>query len=181
MAVIFYGIDVPSRCEDCPCVFINYKNEVKCKIVNKFRTKRVTSKPDWCPAHYFPDRHGEIFVDNVKLLPDRSLEQLDKKYLDVLWRRGWRVIDYGADSRVDLQWTTPCLLAFDMCVETVNFSQVVKRYSRFFDVDSYIELSIVTKREGVENMPHARELVRDAEDIKKELMALADELAEADV
>lgn len=61
-----------------------------------------------------------------------------------------------------------------------NFPDEILRYSDDFDLDEHIEMWVEARANGGRDIPCARILVKDAEDIQKELDELAFELQEAE-
>lgn len=107
------------------------------------------------------------------------MEKLSKKYLDVLEEQNWTVADYTGDGRVDLETESPAGEDFIICVEVKNLQDSVKEYASNFDVDEHIEMWVEAKKNGVQGVPSARELVHDAEAISEMLENLAIALCKA--
>lgn len=61
-----------------------------------------------------------------------------------------------------------------------NFPDEILDYSDSFDPDEHIAMWIEARANGRKDIPCARRLVKDAEDIQKELDELAFELQEAE-
>lgn len=108
------------------------------------------------------------------------MEELEKKYLDVIEKYGWAVSAYVCDGRVEIEKYSPAGEDFLICVDVKNFPAAVAEAASDFDIDEHIEMWIEARRNGVSDVPSTRELVADAEAIDKMLQELADALAESE-
>lgn len=108
------------------------------------------------------------------------MEELEKKYLDVIEKYGWAVSAYVCDGRVEIEKYSPAGEDFLICVDVKNFPEAVAEYAADFDVDDHIEMRIEARRNGVGGVPSTRELVTDAEAIAEMLQELADALTESE-
>lgn len=106
--------------------------------------------------------------------------ELREEYVDVLEEHGWRVSSYTDDGRVEIETETPAGEDFIVCVEVECFPEQVAMYAQDFDVDEHIAMWIEAKKNGDSNVPPARVLVHDTEEIEKMLYSLAEELYAAD-
>lgn len=111
---------------------------------------------------------------------ERPKEELPQAYLDILEKREWSVCDYTDDGRVELEWYSPAGEDFIVCVKVENFPDEILDYSDSFDPDEHIAMRIEAKQNGTKDVPGARQIVHDAEEIEKELDELAFELQEAE-
>ena len=98
------------------------------------------------------------------------MKKLKKKYIDVLEKLGWSVIDYTDDGRVEIESSSPAGEDLVICVDVKDFPMSVAEYSNNFDE---------ARQNGTAGVPPARILVHDAEDIEKMLLDLVDALATA--
>ena len=105
------------------------------------------------------------------------MKKLKKKYIDVLEKLGWSVIDYTDDGRVEIESSSPAGEDLVICVDVKDFPMSVAEYSTNFDVDEHVEMWLEARQNGTAGVPPARILVHDAEDIEKMLLDLADALA----
>lgn len=108
------------------------------------------------------------------------MPELRKEYQEILEERDWRVGCYTEDGRVELEWFSPAGEDFIVCVEVENFPDEILDYSDGFDMDEHIEMWVEARANGGRDIPCARILVHDAEEIEKELDELAFELQEAE-
>lgn len=108
------------------------------------------------------------------------MPELRKEYQEILEERDWRVCCYTEDGRVELEWFLPAGEDFIVCVEVENFPDEILDYSDGFDMDEHIEMWVEARANGGRDIPCARILVHDAEEIEKELDELAFELQEAE-
>lgn len=104
------------------------------------------------------------------------MPELRQEYLDILEKREWRVSGYTDDGRVELEWWSPAGEDFIVCVEVENFPDEILNYSDVFDPDEHIEMWVGARANGRQDIPCARRIAKDAEDIQKELDELAFEL-----
>lgn len=104
------------------------------------------------------------------------MPELRQEYLDILEKREWSVSGYTDDGRVELEWWSPAGEDFLVCVNVENFPDEILDYSDDFDPDEHIEMWVEARANGRQDVPGARRLAKDAEDIQKEL----DELANKD-
>lgn len=109
-----------------------------------------------------------------------KLDDIIKEYLDILEKREWSVSGYTDDGRVELEWWSPAGEDFLVCVNVENFPDEILDYSDDFDPDEHIEMWVEARANGRQDVPGARRLAKDAEDIQKELDELAFELQEAE-
>lgn len=106
------------------------------------------------------------------------MKELEQKYIDILEQNDWSISSYTDDGRVEVQKYSPAGEDFLMCVEVENFPESVREYANDFDADEHAEMWIET-RGRVNGVPNSvRELIDDAEEIKKMLNELADVLEE---
>ncbi len=108
------------------------------------------------------------------------MPELRKEYQEILEERDWRVCCYTEDGRVELERFSPAGEDFIVCVEVENFPDEILDYSDGFDMDEHIEMWVEARANGGRDIPCARILVHDAEEIEKELDELAFELQEAE-
>ena len=106
--------------------------------------------------------------------------ELREEYVNILEEHGWRVSSYTDDGRVEIETETPAGEDFIVCVEVECFPEQVAMYAQDFDVDEHIAMWIEAKKNGDSNVPPARVLVHDAEEIEKMLYSLAEDLYAAD-
>lgn len=100
------------------------------------------------------------------------MPELRQEYLDILEKREWSVSGYTDDGRVELEWWSPAGEDFLVCVNVENFPDEILNYSDDFDPDEHIEMLVEARANGRQDVPGARRLAKDAEDIQKELDAL---------
>lgn len=100
------------------------------------------------------------------------MPELRQEYLDILEKREWSVSGYTDDGRVELEWWSPAGEDFLVCVNVENFPDEILDYSDDFDPDEHIEMWVEARANGRQDVPGARRLAKDAEDIAKELDAL---------
>lgn len=100
------------------------------------------------------------------------MPELRQEYLDILEKREWSVSGYTDDGRVELEWWSPAGEDFLVCVNVENFPDEILDYSDDFDPDEHIEMWVKARANGRQDVPGARRLAKDAEDIQKELDAL---------
>lgn len=100
------------------------------------------------------------------------MPELGQEYLDILEKREWSVSGYTDDGRVELEWWSPAGEDFLVCVNVENFPDEILDYSDDFDPDEHIEMWVEARANGRQDVPGARRLAKDAEDIQKELDAL---------
>lgn len=106
------------------------------------------------------------------------MKELEQKYVDILEGNDWIVSSYTNDGKVELEKYSPAGEDFLMCVEVENFPKSVREYANYFDADKHAEMWIEA-RGRVKGVPNSiRELIDDAEEIKKMLNELADVLEE---
>ena len=107
-----------------------------------------------------------------------TMKELEQKYIDILEQNDWSISSYTDDGRVEVQKYSPAGEDFLVCVEVENFPESVREYANDFDADEYAEMWIEA-RGRVNGVPNSvRELIDDAEEIKKMLNELADVLEE---
>lgn len=104
------------------------------------------------------------------------MKEISEKQRETLEALDWSVQGYTDDGRVELGKYSPAGEDFSICVEVENLPQAVTEYADDFDTDEHIEMWILARRNGVAGVPSTRELVEDAEAIKKMLRELADAL-----
>lgn len=109
------------------------------------------------------------------------MNKIDSRFLEVLEKHDWSVVDYTGDGRVEIEKYSPAGEDFVICVDVDKFAESVSRYAAGFDIDDHIEMWIEAKHNGVSGVPSTRELVHDAEDIDKMLQEIASALAEVAV
>ena len=109
------------------------------------------------------------------------MPELRQEYLDILEKREWSVSGYTDDGRVELEWWSPAGEDFLVCVNVENFPDEILDYSDDFDPDEHIEMWVEARANGRQDVPGARRLAKDAEDIQKELDELAFELQDAEI
>lgn len=97
------------------------------------------------------------------------MPELRQEYLDILEKREWSVSGYTDDGRVELEWWSPAGEDFLVCVNVENFPDEILDYSDDFDPDEHIEMWVEARANGRQDVPGARRLAKDAEDIQKEL------------
>lgn len=103
---------------------------------------------------------------------------IEQKYIDVIESLGWNILGDLNDTGVELQQKSPAGEDFVFYTDTADFPKGVIEYARCFDPDEHVELWVKHRGEG--GCPGTiRELVDDAEDIKKMLQELADALITA--
>lgn len=100
------------------------------------------------------------------------MPELRQEYVDILEKREWSVSGYTDDGRVELEWWSPAGEDFLVCVNVENFPDEILNYSDDFDPDEHIEMWVEARANGRQDVPGARRLAKDAEDIAKELDAL---------
>ena len=69
-------IDVPTRCDECPCCHTNenwYGDilSAECFLKYKYLNEKTFEKPDWCPLRMLPDK-----LNNADFLPADRLGDL---------------------------------------------------------------------------------------------------------
>lgn len=97
---------------------------------------------------------------------------MNARYLDACEKLDWSVHkDDG--GMVELETYSPAGENFIIAVEVEGFADNIKAYAAGFDIDEHIAMWIAAKQNGVRGVPSARELVHDAEYIKKMLQELA--------
>ena len=102
---------------------------------------------------------------------------MDQKYVDVCEQLDWVVRDYGKE--VELESDSPAGENLIVPVGADNFVQNVRDYAASFDVDEHVEMWVGSR--GQRGVPDTiRELLDDAEDIKKMLDELATALEDVD-
>lgn len=104
------------------------------------------------------------------------MPELRQEYLDILEKRGWGVSGYTDDGRVELEWWSPAGEDFLVCVNVENFPDEILDYSDDFDPDEHIEMWVEARANGRQDVPGARRLAKDADDIQKELDDLLETL-----
>lgn len=104
------------------------------------------------------------------------MPELRQEYLDILEKREWSVSGYTDDGRVELEWWSPAGEDFLVCVNVENFPDEILDYSDDFDPDEHIEMWVEARANGRQDVPGARRLAKDAEDIQKELDDLLETL-----
>lgn len=104
------------------------------------------------------------------------MPELRQEYLDILEKREWSVSSYTDDGRVEIEWYSPAGEDFLVCVNVENFPDEILDYSDDFDPDEHIEMWVEARANGRQDVPGARRLAKDAEDIQKELDDLLETL-----
>ncbi len=100
---------------------------------------------------------------------------IEQKYIDVIESLGWNIVGAPNGTGVDIQQKSPAGEDFSFYTDTADFPAGVLEYARNFDPDEHVELWIGHRGDG--GCPSTiRELVDDAEAIKKMLQELADAL-----
>lgn len=97
---------------------------------------------------------------------------MERKYIDICKRLGWTVQEFE-DGAVDIRKHTPA--GEDFLIEDLtaaDFVADVKAYVADFDQEDHVEKWAEQRRNGRENLPTVRELVKDARAIKKMLKEL---------
>lgn len=103
---------------------------------------------------------------------------IEQKYIDVIESLGWNIVGDPNGTGVDIQQKSPAGEDFSFYADTADFPAGVLEYARNFDPDEHVELWVEHRGEG--GCPSTvRELVDDAEAIKKMLKTLADALITA--
>lgn len=103
---------------------------------------------------------------------------IEQKYIDVIEILGWNIVGDPNGTGVDIQQKSPAGEDFSFYADTADFPAGVLEYARNFDPDEHVELWIGHRGDG--GCPSTiRELVDDAEAIKKMLKTLADALITA--
>lgn len=103
---------------------------------------------------------------------------IEQKYIDVIESLGWNILGDLNDTGVELQQKSPACEDFVFYTDTADFPKGVIEYARCFDPDEHVVLWVKHRGEG--GCPGTiRELVDDAEAIKKMLQELADALITA--
>lgn len=92
------------------------------------------------------------------------MPELRQEYLDILEKREWSVSGYTDDGRVELEWWSPAGEDFLVCVNVENFPDEILNYSDDFDPDEHIEMWVVARANGRQDVPCARRIAKDAED-----------------
>lgn len=106
------------------------------------------------------------------------MKELEQKYIEILKENDWSISSYTDDGRVELKKYSPAGEDFSMCVEVENFLESVREYANDFDPDEHAEMWI-NARGRVNGVPNSiRELIDDAEEIKKMIYELAAVLEE---
>lgn len=95
------------------------------------------------------------------------MPELRQEYLDILEKREWSVSGYTDDGRVELEWWSPAGEDFLVCVNVENFPDEILDYSDDFDPDEHIEMWVEARANGRQDVPGARRLAKDAEDIDR--------------
>lgn len=120
---------------------------------------------------------------NAQIKKKRGLTDMRKNenqaLLDTIEARGWWYEVYD-DGLIEIGQPSPAGEDFFFDIEGNDIALEVQDYSNYFDVDEHIEMWIRAKRAGTRGVPSARELVYDAEAIKKMLQELADALYNAE-
>lgn len=100
---------------------------------------------------------------------------IEQKYIAVIEDLGWRIIGDTNDTCVELQHESPAGEDFVFGLDTADFLKEIIEYADDFDIDEHVELWVEHRGDG--GCPSTvRELVEDAEAIKKMLKTLADAL-----
>lgn len=100
----------------------------------------------------------------------------NEKYFDICENLGWIVNDCG-NGDIELEKHSPAGEDFLFIADAGNFIDSVMEYVDDFDIDEHIELFINYR--GKNGVPSSvRELLEDAEAIKKMLLELASALKE---
>lgn len=93
------------------------------------------------------------------------MKTLDDKYISVLEDFDWRVVDYTDDGCVDLEWYSPAGEDYIVTLGIDTFVEDFTAHANEFDIDEHIAGWIQAKHDGASDVPNARILVHDAEDI----------------
>mgnify|MGYP004655686761 FL=1 len=100
---------------------------------------------------------------------------IEQKYIDVIESLGWSILGDPNDTGVEIRQASPAGEDFTFYADTADFPKGVIEYARCFDPDYNVELWIGSR--GMGGCPRTiRELVDDADAIKKMLQELADAL-----
>ena len=100
---------------------------------------------------------------------------IEQKYIDVIESLGWNIVGDPNGTGVDIQQKSPAGEDFSFYTDTADFPAGVLEYARNFDPDEHVELWIGHRGDG--GCPSTiRELVDDAEAIKKMLKTLVNAL-----
>lgn len=110
----------------------------------------------------------------------RKKAGLSKKYVDVCRRLGWNVDIDSEEKTVELRQYSPAGEDFSFEVDIIGFVDEVSEYAEDFDEDEHVCNWIDAKLRGCTGVPTAKELVKDADDIKKMLLDLSAALEEVE-
>ena len=100
---------------------------------------------------------------------------IEQKYIDVIESLGWSILGDPNDTGVEIRQKSPAGEDFVFYADTADFPKGVIEYARCFDPDEHVELWV--KHRGKGGCPGTiRELVDDADAIKKMLQELANAL-----
>lgn len=102
------------------------------------------------------------------------VNELSKKYIDILNGNDWSILSYIGDGRVELEKYSPLGEDFIMYVDVINFPDSVRKYADDYDVDEHVAMWIDARRNEVPES--VKELVENAYAIKQMLYELADAL-----
>lgn len=109
----------------------------------------------------------------------RQKNRLPDKYWEICENLGWDVT-VDSSGTVELEKYSPADEDFIFTVPVKDFVNAVEEYADDFDIDDHIAMWIEAKSNGVASVPGVRELVHDAEAIKKMLNELAEALTADD-
>lgn len=102
--------------------------------------------------------------------------ELDQKHVDILESLDWTINGYTDDGRVEIEKYSPAGEEFIICVDVNDFPKSVFEHAESFDEDEHIAMWIEGRENGTAGVPSTRELVHDAEEIKRMLQELSDAL-----
>ena len=110
----------------------------------------------------------------------RKRAGLDQKLIEVCNRLGWVLDIDQEDGMVELRQASPAGEDFSIEVDIIGFVSEVATYADSFDEERHVKMWLDAKEHGVSGVPSIRELLDDADDIKKMLTELAEELQEVE-
>lgn len=111
----------------------------------------------------------------------RKRAGLDKRLIEVCEAFGWRVDIDSESGTVELWQASPAGEDFSFEVDIVGFVEEVDEYANDFDEEEHVANWIDAKRNGCSGVPSIKELVEDADDIKRMLVNLAEALEYTEV
>lgn len=100
-----------------------------------------------------------------------------KKIIETIEGLGWNVSQYN--DGLEISQYSPASEDFIFYAHGKNADEIIKsieEYAENFDTDEHIEMWVEAKYHGHEGIPTIRELVEDADEIKKMLETLADKV-----